>query len=653
MVSYINFFLTKQKLLFSLLFLTLIPWTRFLIFSNKDIEKITSDLRFYEINTCEIPLFQFLANNINVIYQDHYKIVFNSYSSITCFGTITGVDQINDIFYISIGTNVLINIMIVTFFLFLVLQFLKNNSGVTSFNLKTIAISCITSSSLITFGIFSQQKYYSRTLYFYDVTIKSEYLTFFIVFISSSLFLIYLAEIKGENFLNYSPFLFVFIGIVNGMNFSIIILLFLNAGIHYFIKNFYNLRNFTFYYLFLVGIWTLNAREIISNNSYRINPDKTIGIISTELNELSTLYYSILAYFIFLGIKSLVIKSKTNFNVNIFQNSLLNVSSIVLILGILSAHLPLLNFLIFYYTGQHKAGSLEKNVVQYNQWGEFIAWRGFSPSAEIAGELFALTLLVFFINRIQQKKIEVNFFQLVKLTLTFFGLYISNNRAAIFSFVVILSFILLNKFCFQNKLVEAFYKKKFLAILLLFSIFILIYNFSDEYVKGKILLEALNASYQNQISSSLMFFLSEGVIRKFLLTVLSIFAFIINRSMLWGLFISRYNPVPIEFLFGSGPFNFAQLYNEINIKPTSSFLLPHSSILNILLFTGIVNLIIIIFFMIHQLYKKQDKNNLFYIMLIFIIINMIKSDSILYISSFVFYLTILLSNVQNILSQKK
>ena len=77
-------------------------------------EKITSDLRFYEINTCSISLNEFLIENPNVIYQDHYKIRFNNYSSIRCFGQITGIDQLGYDFYISIGTNSLINLFLQT-----------------------------------------------------------------------------------------------------------------------------------------------------------------------------------------------------------------------------------------------------------------------------------------------------------------------------------------------------------------------------------------------------------------------------------------------------------------------------------------------------------------------------------------------------------
>ena len=79
-------------------------------------EKITSDLRFYEINTCSISLNEFLLENPNVIYQDHYKIRFNNYSSISCFGQITGIDQIGYTFYISIGTNTILNLFLQSIF---------------------------------------------------------------------------------------------------------------------------------------------------------------------------------------------------------------------------------------------------------------------------------------------------------------------------------------------------------------------------------------------------------------------------------------------------------------------------------------------------------------------------------------------------------
>jgi len=105
--------------------LILAPW--FLLGINTDIspEKITSDLRFYEINTCEISIVSFLMENPNVIYQDHYKIRFNNYSSMRCFGMLTGIDQINHQFYISVGTNSFLNLIYQTILWCFVLSFIK------------------------------------------------------------------------------------------------------------------------------------------------------------------------------------------------------------------------------------------------------------------------------------------------------------------------------------------------------------------------------------------------------------------------------------------------------------------------------------------------------------------------------------------------
>ncbi len=88
-----NKFLIYFKILLIFL-LAVIPFSLSDYSDNIVPEKISSDLRFYEINTCNTSLNEFLLHNPNVIYQDHYKIRFNNYSSIRCFGQITGIDQI-------------------------------------------------------------------------------------------------------------------------------------------------------------------------------------------------------------------------------------------------------------------------------------------------------------------------------------------------------------------------------------------------------------------------------------------------------------------------------------------------------------------------------------------------------------------------------
>ena len=92
-------------------------------------EKITSDLRFYEINTCNTSLNEFLFHNLNVIYQDHYKIRFNNYSSVRCFGQITGIDQIGYNFYISIGTNSLLNLILQSSIWLLIISIYKKTQS--------------------------------------------------------------------------------------------------------------------------------------------------------------------------------------------------------------------------------------------------------------------------------------------------------------------------------------------------------------------------------------------------------------------------------------------------------------------------------------------------------------------------------------------
>ena len=110
-----------------IIFLILLPFSISDYTDNIVPEKITSDLRFYEINTCSISLNEFLIHNPNVIYQDHYKIRFNNYSSIKCFGLITGIDQINHEFYISIGTNTVVNLFLQSVFWLLIISLIKKN----------------------------------------------------------------------------------------------------------------------------------------------------------------------------------------------------------------------------------------------------------------------------------------------------------------------------------------------------------------------------------------------------------------------------------------------------------------------------------------------------------------------------------------------
>jgi hypothetical protein len=143
----------------------------------------------------------------------------------------------------------------------------------------------------------------------------------------------------------------------------------------------------------------------------------------------------------------------------------------------------------------------------------------------------------------------------------------------------------------------------------------------------------------NQESTSLSYFKNSKLDGKmFPITVLgflSTISFYINRSSLWGMFLARYNPTGLEFLLGTGPYNLSRLYNEINIQEDPGFLLTHSSLLQILIYQGLVG-IILIFYSLFRVYKKQSSvgvSTIFLIPFLYLFINYIKSDSIFYFSS--------------------
>ena len=104
---------------------------------------------------------------------------------------------------------------------------------------------------------------------------------------------------------------------------------------------------------------------------------------------------------------------------------------------------------------------------------------------------------------------------------------------------------------------------------------------------------------------------------------------------MWGLF-TRYNPTYTELLIGSGPLNFGQLYGEIVINDPESFLLPHSSLLSLVVFIGFIPLTILLVLLTINLIKNK-RNYEFVLISVYVFINLIKNDSLNYLVVFVFY----------------
>ena len=600
-------------------------------------EKITSDLRFYEINTCSISLFEFLLENPNVVYQDHYKIRFNNYSSISCFGQITGIDQIGYTFFISIGTNTILNLFLQTIFWILLISFIPKKMEI-SFKVSNL-VSFIFLSTLFCFVFYSEQRFYSKSLFEFDLNRNNTYLYIFVYFLFVSIFSFYFLNSRDDNIINFLPFAYLISGVYSGTNIYFLSVFFSVYGIQNILTNKKIRKKFTNVNL-LILFWSFNAVGL----NYYLKPDKVRGLSSSVYNFLSVFSWSLLMLFSMFGLYIFIKNRLNSFDLIKIRNSFSFVGICILILGYIGSSMPLINFLNYYYFGQTKYGTDNQNLFSVNYWGESEAWRGFFPSAETIGEFYAIALIVIFITRRKTSTMKsyLIYFSIPFLVL---GLYASNNKAAFIS--MLFCILLLLNFEYQ-------FKKKTLFIFLIPVLFILLYfirleNFlySFDFSSNKMIDMAISYSNEGSSSSAIEFLKNIDEMNLFIKIPILLFgfiAFLINRSELWGIFFARFNPTISEFLFGTGPFILSDHYSQIDIieKRLSTgtplgFLLPHSSMLWLLVYFGIIGLFTFLIYTIYVLKKGKTKNFNIYIVCLFILLNLTKSDSILYLPSLITY----------------
>ena len=270
-------------------------------------EKITSDLRFYEINTCSISLNEFLIKNPNVIYQDHYKIRFNNYSSISCFGQITGIDQIGYTFYISIGTSTILNLFLQSIFWLVLISLIpkrkdfKFKNSILFSNSFTAFIVCVV--------IYAEQRNYSKVLFEFDLNKNRTLLFLFVYFFFIGFFSFYVIQSRDENLLNFLPFTYILIGVYSGMNIYFLTIFFCIIGISKILNN-KKTRNYFSLINILVFFWAFNAVGL----NYYLKPDKIRGLSSTAYNFLSVSSWSYLMIISILGMYVFVSERKIIFN---------------------------------------------------------------------------------------------------------------------------------------------------------------------------------------------------------------------------------------------------------------------------------------------------------------------------------------------------
>ena len=652
----------KSKIIipFFLLLLIILP---FGIFDNKDeinaIELSDSTIGYYQSTTCKISLFEFYLENFRS--DKDFYINENNYADINCFGKITGVDKVNDSFMVSVGTNTSGNLIIQSLIwlsFFMLIPKDKKNNKINSRLFIFIPL-------IFIFQYFVESRFYNRTNFFYnnDFSLSNYYL------IGNLIFYTFIAMVikdgfvtRYNNLINFIPFIFLISGTFSGMNLNIYLIILCFFGVLNFSIN-QKITTFDLLYFILSIGWILNLEQ----NDFFFDGDKLRGFTNTELTRQSQIFWIIIFYLSLKGLIFLINSTVQYFNFEVFIRNSLIAGSLVCFLGIMGAMYPLGNFLNFYIFGQNKRGMKEFSSIAGN------TWRGFAPSAESIGEFYGFIIILVFLYIYKYRKIPSKNYILLLVPIIY-GLYRSNNFASILSILlIVLLSILVHNYLFEK------YKRIIIVCLILF-ITGGFYYFTQlrtyEYLSTELVYEATlhqnfyprsdtYSSYlqieKKMIERDLNTLLIDEENRKNasssykllvnLLTVnfniplvpnivalISMISLIINRTEMWGIFIAKYNPSFVEVVIGNGPLQLNKyLYDhkirlDVPKEKLESLYLPHSSVLDLYIYFGIFAFLIM-GYGIYLIYKNFNQKNIFMFLSIFLILNIIKSDSILYIHS--------------------
>ena len=401
------------------------------------------------------------------------------------------------------------------------------------------------------------------------------------------------------------------------------------------------------------------------------------GFTNSSYSFASQVFWIVIIYLLIKGLIFLVKESSEYLDIKKFiKNSLIS-GSLILVFGVVGSISPLFNFFNFYIFGQNKRGMKEFTSIAGN------TWRGFSASAESIGEFYGLIILMIIFYFINNKN-NLSTKHLILLIPVTYGLYRSNNFAAFSSLVIISLSLVVIKTNFYRR--YRLYILSGVSALLFVSAFSYLYFSDYPFLSTELIYEATlhqnfypdpnsdtsyyqvekkmierdlktllydETNYQNASKSYI--FLVESFTQTFnipyiphYLALISAVSLTINRTEMWGIFIAKYNPTFVEAVFGTGPFQLNKYLYDHDIKldvpnaKLQSLFLPHSSFLDLLLFIGAGGVVLLGIFLIYLFLR--NKNLSFYkIGSIYLLINILKSDSVLYINSFILILFIIIN----------
>lgn len=628
--------------------------------------KIINDqtIGYYQSTTCNISFWEVVLKNTD--NQDNLYFNSNPYPGTECYGKVTGLDKVGNKYIVSIGMNPSANFLLqsIIWLLLIVLITPGERSVKLKESLITNSIRSVILSTLFTTQYLSESRFYQRLNKYFsdDFSLDNYYLigiflTYFIIFLLfGDLF-----SNREKDLINYFPLIFLFPGTYVGLNINFYVLILSFFGLKSLIMRKYNL-SFNLLYGGFSFVWIFFNRA--TDNFF--DTDKLRGFINSSNSQESLIFWTVVFYLLINGIFHLFRVSDLDLD-KIKQNFIYSGIAIVLF-GLLGGNYPIINFINYFTFGQNKRGMTELTSIAGN------TWRGFSASAESIGEFFAFIILFCLIYAFKNQ-IRLNKFEYVGFLVIGYGLYKSNNFAAISSLVLISTIFLINNLIDSKKLRLKIFitllsvgtmgliylinslDYNYLSIELLYEIslhsnffssmdsytnFLSVEKYFNEEDLGTLLI--LDDNYYKASNSfiKLVNIYTQSInipLVPNIIAFLSVISLLINRTEMWGIFFAKYSPSTVDAIFGSGPLQISDyLYGHkvrLDLPPEKlqSLFLPHSSIFDIFIYFGIFGSLIIVFFLFRFFYLKRYTGNNSKYLLIFLILNYAKSDSILYITS--------------------
>jgi len=639
-----------------LIILLFLPWS----INNQSNENILpvlneKNIGFIDSNICEYNLYNYIKSN----FSNDYQVKVDKTSSIPCYGNLNGTSYIGDTYTVYVGTNINIDFLVQSAF-WLILFSLIPTSSIRK--IKNLKIATLISLLLFIMHLRSEQSFYNLNSKIFSINLVDNYLIFSLLITLCFILIIFcrLLESRFENILNYFPFIFLLVGTYNSLNLNFFLLCFSFFGITKMLE----IRKLQLGFivtLIVSGYWQIGE---ISEFLF-FDVDKLKGFSSSSFVPNSIIFWSLIYYFFVVGIVFLIKENIKYINLESLQNNFLISGALVLLFSVFSATGSMQNFFTYFYLGLNKTPSNSFISVSGN------AWRGISSTAEGIGEFYAFSLLLVLCLAIRNKKFVSNPFIIMLILINLFGLYRSNNFAAISSLTILTGFIYV-------QLNVKSLKIKLLLVLSVLAVIPLAYYSlatipSIDGLSRNLIKESFEVSYlenlqtnqfgqtaieenrflevlQNEdnlenISSSLEYLVekyhySERNNLPNLTTVISSLAYPINRSEKWGIFIAKYDPELTSFLFGTGVNQLSNYYLNHPTKLNSGLVLPHSALLSYLIYFGLIGVLLILSFLVYKI-KTNKKNMLYLVFMSFFLLNTIKSDSLLYINNFMLFIFVL------------